>query len=687
MRYVILVALFSVALVGDPADSAPPVDLKGKTLKQAFDELLPNLSRNDAQQRWQSICNQVGAPGNEALRAEACKLMADKLGPPTPNPARIWLLKQLERIGRGECVDAVALVLDEKDDLVHDAALRCLANNPAPQCTARLTAKLPTTRGKAKVGLLNALGHRRDAGAVEAVGKELTVTETPAVVAAAHALGRIGTPEASRALRAARSKAQGEARLAISDAWLLCADRRLTERKIAEALAIYKELARPEEPRAIRLAALRGTLRAAGEQAGPLVVEILAGSDTDARAIVINQIDSLPAATLKPLAGNLEKLPAASQVLVLNALAARRDRSQLPVVLAALKNKDLDVRRAVMLALGRLGNASVVDQLVQTVFAGGSLAGAASESLGQLSAEGVDEKLIAVLEGENLPNRVATLIGVLERRRATAAVPAILKAAQSREGAVRGSAFAALRTLAEPKHVPEMVVAFLRTEKGKEREQAELAIVAVCGQIPEPERRAGPVLAVLKDRGLAQKPALLPLLGRLGGQQALREVTNALNASDPDLHAAGLVALCNWPDPSVTDDLLKLARGAKESGQRLMALQAAIRVNCKVSPAPPEPRLAALKKAMELATRVEERKEILEKLGPVRHVETLRFAVRYLDDKDLAQSACKGIVELAHSRPLREPNQAEFNKALDRVIATCKDRGLIDRAKQYKRVP
>lgn len=687
MRFTILFALVVVFLNAETARSAPPVDLKGKTLKHTFDELLPTLDRTDAQQKWQSICTQVGAPGNEKLRAEACQLMAEKVGPATPSPARVWLLKQLERIGRDECVDAVAVILDDKDDRVRDAALRCLANNPAPQVTARLAAKLLGSAGKAKVGLLNALGHRRDPKAVEAMAKELTASETPAVLAAAHALGRIGTVEAAKALQVARPKVQGETRLAISDAWLLCADRALKDGKTAEALAIYKVLARTEEPRPIRLAALRGTIQAAGEQGGPMILQILAGNDSDSQAVAIGQIDSLPAAALKPLADNLGKLPANSQVLVLNALAARRDRSQLPTALAAIKSSEPTVQRAGIQALGRLGDASVVDQLVQIMFAGGSLGGAATDSLGQLSAQGTDERLIAVLDGEKQPSRIGTLLSILERRRAVAAIPAMLKATRAQDGAVRGSAFAALRTLAEPKHVPEMVLALLRTEKGKEREQAELAIVAVCGKITEPEQRAAPVLAVLKDQARDQKAALLPLLGRLGGPQALQQVKDVLGGSNPELQQAGLVALCNWPDPTVSDELLKLARQAKEPGQRLMALQAAIRVNCTVSPFPPEPRLAALKKAMDLATRNEERKAILEKLGPVRHVETLRYALRYLDDKDLAQSACKGIVELAHSKPLREPNQAEFNKALDRVIAVCTDRGLVDRARSYKRAP
>src|SRR5262245_44990755 len=112
--------------------AAPPIDLKGKSLKQTFEELLPGMGakelreRERPQQRWQEICTQAGAPGNEALRAEVCKLMIDKLGPETPTPARVWLLAQLQQIGRRDCVDAVAALLDDKDELVRDAAVRCL---------------------------------------------------------------------------------------------------------------------------------------------------------------------------------------------------------------------------------------------------------------------------------------------------------------------------------------------------------------------------------------------------------------------------------------------------------------------------------------------------------------------------------------------------------------------------------
>ncbi len=685
MRYTLVLTVI-LSLVGIEAWSAPP-DLKGKTLKQTFNEVLPGLTAEAAQQRWQQICFQLGAPGNEAQRLEACKLMAGKLGAETPVAARVWLLKQLERIGREECVDAVALALDDKNDLVHDAAVRCLTNNPAPQATGKLLAKLATAEGKARVGLLNALGRRGDTMATAAVAKNLTSTDSAVAIAAARTLGRFGSSEAATALEKARGQAEGKVRLAICDALLRCADQRLREGKDLQATVIYHKFIQTEEDRPIRLAALQGLLRASGDQAGTKILEILRGEDSGARSIAIGQIENLSAAGLKPLAANLDKLPPGSQVLVITALAVRGDRSQLPVALSAAKSKENALRLAGIQALGRLGDVSVVPLLLETSDAGGTLGGAAADSLAQLRGEGVNEKLIAALEAEKTPARVGTLIGILERRKAVPAVPAILQAAGSSDAGVRTAAFAGLRGLAEPKHVPDMVLALLKTAKGKEREQAEQAVVAVCGQISDPLKRAEPVLALVKDGLKEKRPELLPLVGRLGGPDALRLIKESLPSSEVELHEAALTGICNWPDPSASEQLLALAKGAKEASERQRALQALIRVNGRAGDWPTEPRLATLKQTMELCDRNQERKALLQGIGFVRRIETLRYVVPYLDDKDLNQAACKAVVELAHSRMLREPNQAEFDKALNRVIAICKDKNLVERAKQYRQAP
>jgi hypothetical protein len=95
-------------------------------------------------------------------------------------------------------------------------------------------------------------------------------------------------------------------------------------------------------------------------------------------------------------------------------------------------------------------------------------------------------------------------------------------------------------------------------------------------------------------------------------------------------------------------------------------------------------RLDLLKTCMSLATHDDERNYVIKRAASIRTVESLRFLLPYLEKPPLAQEACASIVELAHHRELRLPNEAEFAKALDAVIAICKDPDVVDHAQRYK---
>ncbi len=686
MQFVLFIA---VVVCG----TAPPPDLKGKTAAQLFKDVLPGLGAKDIgarqgpQQQWQALCLQAGAPGNEELRTELCNLMCAKLGADTPVPARVFLLEQLEFLGRGECLFPVAVALDDPDENVRDAAARCLANNPAPAATKRLLVKLPATRGKDRAGLINALGYRADPEAVVALTQELSGTEPAAVAAAAKALGKVGSFAAAQALAAARPKADGPARIWIADAYLRCADHLLKDGKDDVAWTIYQQLSDAKEPRSVRLAAFRGVLRASRDAAGDKMLTALAGDDADARAIALGEIETASARALQVLASYRDKLPAARQVELLGALAARGDRSLQFAALAGLKSPAETVQKAAVLALGKLGDAGTVPLLIDTLFTNPKLAATARESLSVLAGAEVDEKIIGALRAEKDTGRRGTLVGVLESRRTAAAVPLLLEYAQG-DGALRSSALAALRQLAEPRDVPTLLQILLKAPKGKEREEAERTLVAVCEREPDPESRATPLLAALHVENEGEVVAVLPLLGRLGGAKARATVTRFLASPHSELHAAVVNALCSWPDPSVSADLLKLAQGDMDPKERLQALRGVIRVNSLTNSLPGDKtnaeRLAMLKQAMELATRDEERNQVLDGVSKIKEVESLRFALPYLDHQALAQRACRTVVELAHSKTLREPNRAEFHRALDRVLVICRDKDLVERAKKYK---
>jgi HEAT repeat protein len=657
--------------------------------KQLLEELIPGMGaehipdRRDSQQRFQAVCFQLGAPGREAERAEACQRIAERLGPETAKPARIWLLKQLQFVGRGECVDAVAAVLDDNDPHVRDAARRALQNNPAPEANAKLLAALPGSSGSWRVGLVNSLGARRDPTSVPALARILDDQDRAAVEAAANALGKIAGAEATDALAAALAGASGQTKTHIADAYLRCADKLLAAGNKDEALAIYSRLHTPDSARVIRLAALQGLLNAAGDQAGDQIIELLQGDDPDARAIAAGQVESvLGSGALRASEETFSELSSPAKILLLAALAVRGDESATSVAVRAANSDDENVRLAGIRALGTLGNASVVPLLIKALTTGGTESDAAEETLKRLSATGVNEAVLEALKQAE-PGLRSTLIEVLGARKAAIAVPALFEEAEHEDDRVRATAVAALGTVAEPKDIGAMLMLLLRTPNGRQRDDLEKAIVLVAGRIEEKDRQADPVLEELARVDEQQRSLLLPLLGRIGGRKALDSIHEAMKSKTAEVQDAAVRGLCNWPDAGVADELLKLAESAENTARRTWALRAYVRVIALPTDRPPRKSLEMFQKAMELAERDEEKRLIVDRASTVRLVDTLRWVVPFLHDDALSQEACRTVVELAHHQGLREPNRAEFEPALKKVIQISDDNGLIDRAKRY----
>jgi HEAT repeat protein len=263
------------------------------------------------------------------------------------------------------------------------------------------------------------------------------------------------------------------------------------------------------------------------------------------------------------------------------------------------------------------------------------------------------------------------------------AVAALLSEAAHEDAGVRSRAMRALGNVAEPAAIAAMVELLLTTKKGRERDDAEKAIVLVCNRIPKTGLRADPVIAVLSRSDSEDRCALLPLLGRIGGAQAAAEVRRAIKSESAAVQEAGVRALCNWPDASVADQLLDLAQHADNQTHRTWALRAYIRVVTLPSDRPHAETLALLQKAMQMAERDDEKKLILSRASSARHLDTLLWLEPFLDDPALSAQACKAVVDLAHHRELMAPNQAEFRKALHKVIAVSKDERLAERARQY----
>jgi HEAT repeat protein len=202
--------------------------------------------------------------GDLAARKDLETRLAAVLKTSASRPAKDYSCRVLSDIGTADSVPVLAELLTDKE-LSHMArfALERIAG-PAP--VAAMRDALPKVSGVLKAGLIESLGARRDSASV-AVLTGLVENGDPTIAfAAINALGKIGTPEAGVALGGMVTKAPAVLKPIAADASLACAECLAADGKKAGALLLYKGLSGTDQPKHVRLAAVRGLLTAAGKK-------------------------------------------------------------------------------------------------------------------------------------------------------------------------------------------------------------------------------------------------------------------------------------------------------------------------------------------------------------------------------------------------------------------------------------
>ncbi len=662
------------------SSGATPPDKATQMWVQLLDELIPGMGaeqiadRAADQLRLEELCFQAGQPGQETQRRAAGMAMAMRLGPTTPKPARVWMLRQLERIGQAECVPALAALLNEEDGEIRDLARRALQNDPAPSAAAALQAALPHARETAwQIALLNAVALRGDASIVPVVARYAHADDAAVSAAGICALGEIGVPAARLELLHLWRTGTPAAREAAGTALVRLAERLVQRNEPAVAVALCDEVlgAAPELP--LRRAALRGLATARGAAYLPELVAIVQDEQADYtyRALAAELLAGLPGARVTAeLVQRYANASPGAQALLIGVFARRGDAAARPTVSAALQSADADVRLAAAAALQGLGDREAALALAPVAAeATGPLQETARKSLARMAGDDVDVALTQALPGASGAVRVE-LIRALAARRYQQAVPVLLSLAGSADESGRVAAFEALGALAGAGDAGALVPLVLKAEPDAVREAGENALVAVCGRNEDAAQRATPVLAVWDQVDERARVSVVRVLGRVGGAAALEKVRLARRSANEEVADAGIRALAQWPTAEVCDDLLELARTAKGKAHRVLALQGYLRLVGLSKERPAAETVRAYQSALELAERPEERKAVLGGLGKVNDIAALQLIEQQLGDEALrteAEAALVAVVPLVASE-----NGAAAKAAVQRVIASTK---------------
>jgi HEAT repeat protein len=175
--------------------------------------------------------------------------------------------QRLAEVGTAAAVPALAALLADAQ-LSHYARWG-LEPIPGTAPDDALRAAMPKLKGKLLAGVINSIGHRKDAKAVPALTKLLYSADPDVAKAAAAALGSISGPQSAKALEAALARTKGAQMTAVAAAGIVCAEGLLAQGERAQALALYSKLSGPSIARPVRLAAMHGIIAAETSLARP----------------------------------------------------------------------------------------------------------------------------------------------------------------------------------------------------------------------------------------------------------------------------------------------------------------------------------------------------------------------------------------------------------------------------------
>jgi len=517
---------------------------------------------------------------------------------------------------------------------------------PGPAVDRALREALANASGRTRIGVINTLGVRRSADSVTAL-RPLALGSQPAEASAAlFALALIGNPAAVDVLSAAQTQADSAARAAAAEAYLQAANRMAAGGNGAAAVPIYRKLYASSAPATVRAAALHGLGLAGGQQAVPVLMEALHGSDGRLQLVAAGAL--IPGSAAQLMA-EMPKLSEAAQIRVLGLLSERGDASALPAFTTAIKGSSQPVRIAALQGVGPIGNASTVP-LLAAAASGGDTAEqtAARASLARIPGKDVDQAINDGIAGAP-PKVKRELIRAAGDRGATLAAPALLASARDSDDDVRRESLRALHEAGGAAQIPGLVALVVQPVKPDDRAEAVRSLAAVLRR-SDPSRIENVRNAYGSATDGEARSALMQVMGQSGNSQVLGVLRAALKDQSADARRAAIQSLSAWPNTTPLPDLFETARASSDPAHRTLAFRGAMQLIALPAPERTARETAKmLVEAMGLAREATEKKQILGLLPryPVR--ESLDLANTYVNDSEVAAEAKAAVARLQRS--------------------------------------
>ena len=506
-----------------------------------------------------------------AYPAIEAKLLAAIAQPDATYACKKFVCEQLRIIGSEACVAPLLKQLGEEKSA--DVARLALENLPCKAVCDGLLAALKTSSGKVQIGIINTLAARHNPELVGVVKGYLGSGNADLVRASLQALARVGGAGAVETLKSAQVPAEFEP---LRERALMDAAFNLAKSgDKGAAVAVFDEEFRKGKSQPAVIAALNGLVDFGGARGLIAVCGALKDSHLQVALAAAKAAQRMEnKAIAKELCSALPGLPPAVQVAVLRTLAERCEKSALPAVKTALGSQDEAVKVEAALALEKVGNSSVVGDLIALATGEGDVAAAAQQTLGRINAKGVNEAMTRMLDDADAKKvRVAAL--TLKARADHAVVPRLLTMAGSEKSDLRGVALEALDGFAGTEEMPALLALL---EKADNKDKVASVLWKATQAVGTEDARFAKLWTSASGCSEPARAALISLGSTGAGAESLKIVTDTLTSGSAALKDPAARTLFNWKTDAAVAPLANLIKTTSDAKHKILGARAVVRI-------------------------------------------------------------------------------------------------------------
>jgi HEAT repeat protein len=583
--------------------------------------------------------------GRQDLRSMAVSAYCKALAKLSDKQNKAFIISQFDLVGDDDAVSCLEGYL--ADEQLADEASRALVKIGTTSSTTALVSSLSKATGKAKIAVVEALGHTNAKAAAAAIIPLATGTDKELTKVSLYALANIGDASSKEILLKAAEQAGFKYDQTNAVAALLV----YAQKNVANDKAGVETIAKTILGRATaddqvneRIAALK--LLSATQADQHVLLEAMADKQFEFRAAAIKFAaadvnDTNSAAWI----GQLKKTDAPTQVSILDMLGNSTAKSALPDVLKFIKSDDQQVKLAAINAAVKLGQESILDDLLK-IMGKGDASSIESIAQGILRIKGEDVATkVGAYTPKAKPEVQVALINILAARAATSQIGVIYPLLNSKNAEVRKAAFLSLKHVAVAENKTELFDLLNKTTDAGELIAVQEAIIASVKGTADKDAQIDAILQQMSNTPADKRLLFYKVLGSLGGQKSLKSVSEAYASGDDRTKKAAIEALSSWMDASSIDELIRIARTTTTPdflNQAIIGYLALVRN----TDYPAEQRLLLLRNAMAVAQTPLQQQQILKDTEQAKCFNAIVFAGQYLDNGALQQAAANAVMNI-----------------------------------------